>query len=252
LGDLETHDTLCRHLAQSSQVAIAAVDYRRAPEHPFPIPLEDCEDALRYLVTHAAQFKIDPDRLALAGDSAGGNLAAAVCCKVHEEGGPSVRLQLLVYPVISAGCDTPSYESFAEGYGLTGDEMRWFWRAYLGGATEPPSLASLDLRRPPSNLPFTRILTAEYDVLRDEAERYAATLKEAGIEVELSRHEGLIHGFFHFCGAMDRGRELVQSTGEWLGQQLRKAGEDPPLSREAQMAKFEEALKNDDWGHQPC
>ncbi len=256
LGNLDTHDSLCRHLARASQVAVASVDYRLAPEHSFPAPLDDAAEAWRHLTSEASTYHFDSSRVAVAGDSAGGNLAAALAIKLRDEKGPAPQRQLLVYPVISAACDTPSYDLFAKDHGLTREEMQWFWRCYLGDEKTAPRLASLDRVDDLRGLPPARILTAEYDVLRDEGESHAARLQAAGVAVELTRHPGLSHGFFHFAGVMDRGRETVMEAGQWLGEQLRDSpGEDgrtSTLTKEEQMAQFEDALKDEDWGHQPC
>ncbi|MFT4641176.1 MAG: acetyl esterase [Verrucomicrobiales bacterium] len=221
VGNVGTHDTLCRHLANTSQVVIVSVEYRLAPEHPFPVPLEDCQDVLNHIVAEAESLGLDRKRIAVAGDSAGGNLATALAIKVRDGNGPAIRLQLLIYPVIDARCDTESYEAFAEDHGLTKQVMLWFWQCYASDAHGLHPLASPNQTSDLSGLPPARILTAEYDVLRDEGEAYAKQLEAAGVAVEWGRHEGLIHGFFHFSGFMDRGREVVLETGRWLGDRLR-------------------------------
>ena len=221
LGNIGTHDTLCRHLANASQTVVISVDYRLAPEHPFPLPLEDCQDVLNHVAAEAKTFGLDSARLAVAGDSAGGNLATALAIKARDENGPAIRLQLLVYPVIDSRCDTDSYEAFATDHGLSKQEMLWFWQCYAGDTHRAHPLASVNHTTNLSGLPPARVLTAEYDVLRDEGEAYAKQLEAAGVPVELERYDGLIHGFFHFGGAMDRGREVVLETGRWLGDRLR-------------------------------
>ena len=221
LGNVGTHDTLCRHLANASQVVVASVDYRLAPEHPFPKPLEDCQEALHYLVDQAAAHGIDPHRLAVAGDSAGGNLSAALAIKSRDEEGPAIKAQLLIYPVIDARCHTESYATYATDHGLTKDEMLVFWQSYLGEIDGSHPLASPNHTESLSHLPPARVITAEYDILRDEGEAYAQLLEAAGVPVELERYNGVIHGFFHFSGIIDRGREAVIREAQWLGERLR-------------------------------
>lgn len=196
LGDLDTHDGLCRFLAANAAVAVLSVDYRLAPEHPFPAAVEDAFAAFRWAAAENPRLGADPSRIAVAGDSAGGNLAAAVSLLARDDGGPSPAMQALIYPVVDAPGEQPSRDTFAEGYLLTKADMEWFERHYLSGASscEDPRVSLLsagDL----SGLPPTYITTAGFDPLRDEGEAYAARLREAGVAVALRRHPGLIHGF---------------------------------------------------------
>ena len=179
-------------------VMVASVDYRLSPEHSFPGPLEDCQEVLHHLVEEAASFGVDADRVGVAGDSAGGNLSAALTIKNRDEQGPSIKAQLLVYPVIDAQCGTPSYEAYATDHGLTKDEMLYFWQCYLGEIDGEHPLASPNQTAELGGLPKARVITAEYDILRDEGEAYAEQLKAAGVSVELERYDGVIHGFFQF------------------------------------------------------
>lgn len=221
MGDVNSYDTLCRQLCVHSACAVVFVEYRRAPEHPFPGPLEDCLAALNHVRRNAVAMGVDSDRLAVAGDSAGGNLAAAVCLKLHASGPLPVRYQALLYPVMDHACETESYGLFAEGHGLTRDEMKWFWSHYLGSANGGDPLASplrvVDAR----GLPDTLMLTAEYDVLRDEGEAFARRLDEAGVAVELKRVPGVIHGFIHHGGFIKRGAEELRTVGLKIGARLR-------------------------------
>ena len=221
MGNVGTHDTLCRHLANAGQVMVASVDYRLSPEHSFPGPLEDCQEVLHHLVEEAISFGVDTERVAVAGDSAGGNLSAALTIKNRDEQGPSIKAQLLIYPVIDAQCATESYDAYAIDHGLSKDEMLYFWQSYLGDIDGVHPLASPNQTLDLAGLPSARVITAEYDILRDEGEAYAEQLKAAGVSVELERYDGLIHGFFHFAGMMGRGREAVEKEGQWLGEQLR-------------------------------
>ena len=206
LGDLETHDTICRRLAAAAGAGVLSVDYRRPPEHPFPAPLDDCVTVTEAVFAGAAgDLPVGP--VLVAGDSAGGNLAAGVAVRV---GG---RLDLaglvLMYPVLDVSMSTESYREFATGHGLTADTMAYFWKCYAptaGEATDPAANpADADL----SNFPPTVITSCGYDVLRDEAHQFADRLKEAGRDVTEIRHDDQVHGFMHFTGAVPAGRDAA-------------------------------------------
>ena len=198
LGTLETHDGTCRALARSSGAAILSVAYRLAPEHRYPAAVDDCYDATVWAAAHAGDLSVDAARLAVAGDSAGGNLAAAVAIRIRDEGGPALAHQLLVYPVTDTRFDTGSYRANGGGnYFLSTAGMERFWSAYLGDlpVSEAPLAAILhtpDL----ANLPPATVITAEYDPLRDEGQAYAARLIAAGVAVDAPLAPGMIHGFF--------------------------------------------------------
>jgi acetyl esterase len=209
LGDLDTHDALCRRLCSLAQCVVVSVDYRRAPEHRFPAALDDCYDAVEYVGAHGDRLRVDATRLIVAGDSAGGNLAAAVAIKARNESGPKILAQVLIYPVLDQRCDTPSYQSLAEGYGLTRDDMKWFWAQYAGDVAGGVYLSPSEVDSP-RGLPSTIVITAQYDVLRDEAETFAQRLKAADVNVNHRRYEGAIHGFVHFAGAMDIGHRATK------------------------------------------
>ncbi|MEX2254487.1 MAG: alpha/beta hydrolase [Acidimicrobiia bacterium] len=193
--DLDTHDRVCRRLANAANAVVVSVDYRLAPEHRFPAALDDCMAVIHWLTVHAAELAGDPARIAVTGDSAGGNLAAATALAARN-GGPGLAAQVLIYPVIDAACDTDSFATNAEGYLLTADTMRWFWDLYLGpdGDRDDP-YASVMRVDDLSTAPPALVITAEYDVLRDEGEAYAERLRAAGVEVITSRYAGMIHGF---------------------------------------------------------
>lgn len=218
LGNRLTHDAVCRRLAKASGCAVVSVDYALSPEHPFPKPLEDCYAATNYVAQHGDEFGVDTDRLAVAGDSAGGNLAAAVALRSRDEDGPSIQMQVLIYPVIEPNFDTNSYSQFAEGFGLTRAGMKWFWQQYLGSQDAPPQAAPAkanSLKR----LPATHVITAEYDVLRDEGESFAQRLTESGVPTTHKRYDGNLHGFVHFAGIFDDG---IAATND-IAQILKKA-----------------------------
>jgi acetyl esterase len=195
-GTLETHGDICRTLCHRSGSLVVSVDYRRAPEHRFPAALEDCCAAVRWCAGHAAEIGGDPTRLAVAGDSAGGNLAAAVALRVRDEGGPTLALQALIYPVTNCAFDTASYHQYASGYGLTRDMMRYFWKSYLSRPADANLPAASPLQAADlTGLPPALVLTAQYDVLRDEGEAYAARLAQAAVPVRCTRYLEMNHGF---------------------------------------------------------
>lgn len=215
LGNIETHDALCRRLCSQARAAVISVDYRLAPEHPYPAPLNDCFTATTYIHQHAQQMGLDSDRIVVAGDSAGGNLAAAVALKARDESGPPLLAQVLIYPALNSDGDSASYSSFANGYGLTKEGMQWFWEQYLDdrGASayaSPAKATSLE------GLPATLLVTAQYDVLRDEGEAYAQRLEKAGVQVWQRRYDGVVHGFVHFAGAFDRGQQALAEIADEL------------------------------------
>lgn len=196
LGDLDTHDNLCRRLANGSGCAVISVEYRRAPEVRFPAPLEDCYAALCDVVARAAELGIDANRLAVAGDSAGANLATVVCILARDRGGPTIRYQALWYPCVDATCNTPSMQELARGYMISRELMQWLWESYV----ELPELLRHPLvspvfATPLTDLPPASITTAEFDPLRDEGEEYASYLQAAGVPVVARSYNGMIHGF---------------------------------------------------------
>lgn len=196
IGDLETHDATARALARSSGVALLSVAYRLAPETPFPGPLDDCYDALVWAAHHAADLGIDGSRLAVTGDSAGGNLAAAVAIRARDAGGPAIAHQLLLYPVTDADFTRDSYVRNGTGeYFLSTAMMQWFWAHYVGDPAEPPTLAAVLRHHDLAGLPPTTVIVAEYDPLRDEGLAYAAALAAADVPVESEEAPGMVHGF---------------------------------------------------------
>jgi acetyl esterase len=257
MGDLDTHDNQCRRLCHELDAVVVSVEYRLAPEHPFPAAVEDALTATRWAADRLARLGGDPDRFAVAGDSAGGNLATVVAQAWLEEeqaGRPPLAAQLLLYPVVDLVDDVgeryPSRVDYAEIGLLTGDELRWFGDHYVGdrssGVQEPDirgSLAGgepLDRRDPRlsplygelEDLPPTLIVTAEVDPLRDEGEAYAAALRDARVEVELHRFEGLIHGFFDMAAVSATSAAAVTATcrrfREMLDERRASVGTQPP------------------------
>jgi len=209
--DLDTHDNVCRAIANRAGAVVVAVDYRLAPEHKFPAALEDCLDATRWVAANAAELGIDPHRLAVAGDSAGANMATVIATKARDAKGPAVALQVLVYPVTNlSAADTSSQREFAEDHFLTRSAMDWFLDQYFSPDTDrtDPDISPMfitDLR----GLPPALIITAECDPLRDEGEDYAKRLQESGVPVMLTRYDGMIHPFLNFLGASPVAQKAV-------------------------------------------
>jgi acetyl esterase/lipase len=209
IANIDICDAAVRSLANSTSSVVVSVNYQKAPEHKFPVPFEDCWAATTWVHDNAADLGIDPARLAVAGDSAGGNLAAAVSLRAREEHGPPIAFQVLVYPALDCNWDTPSAIENAEGYGLQRETMRWFWNHYLADPADADNPFVSPLRAPDlSGLPPAFIATAEFDPLRDDGEMYAERLREAGVDVTVKRYDGMIHGFYWMLGALDQSRRL--------------------------------------------
>jgi len=220
LCSLDTHDGMCRNLCAGAAAIVASVDYRLAPEHKFPAGSDDCLYATRWAAAHSAELGADPARIAVAGDSAGGNMAAVTALRVRDQGGPELCAQLLLYPVTDYHTPgTPSYAENAEGYGLTRDTMRWFWAHYLGDASEGVHPYAAPLRAADlAGLPSALVITAEYDPLRDEGEHYADRLRAAGVATALTRYDGVNHGFMFWAGVVDKAGVAMNEACGWLRQ----------------------------------
>jgi acetyl esterase len=217
IGNLEAYDPTCRALTNAAGCMVVAMEYRLAPEHKFPAAPEDCYAALQWVAAQAAAIGGDPTRLAIGGDSAGGNLTAVVAQMARDRGGPNVVYQLLVYPVTDYNFDTASYRENADGYLLTKDAMVWFWNHYLRSTADGSNLLASPLRAPNlRGLPAALVLTAEFDPLRDEGEAYAARLREAGVPVTLKRYNGMIHGFFSLGAVFDQGKQAMAEAAAGL------------------------------------
>ncbi len=198
VGSIATNDPTCRALANASGAIVVSVDYRLAPEHKFPIPFDDCYAAMEWAAANAGSFGGDASRLAVAGSSAGGNLAAAVALRARDEGGPRLAHQSLICPVVDTDLERPSYVENGDGYGLNYDTMVYFLQCYVSSEADASNpyvapMAADDL----SGLPSAFVLTCEFDPLRDEGEAYAERLREAGVPTVLSRYDGQIHALFN-------------------------------------------------------
>lgn len=226
IGSPDTHDRLARDIVAASGVALAVVHYSRSPEARYPVALEECYAVTAWLAEHAEAVGLDGSRLALLGDSSGANLAAAVALLATRRGGPAIRQQTLVYPVADAACDSPSYRQFADGPNLTRESMLWYWDQYAPNAADKAldtvSIlnASIDDLR---SMPPTLLVTAEFDVLRDEGEAYAKKLTQAGVPVTATRYLGTIHGFAanNALAVTPATRALVTQIGSALREALK-------------------------------
>jgi acetyl esterase len=210
IGDLYTHDGLCRSLANAARCVVASVDYRLAPEWKYPVAAEDSYAALRWVAAHAIRLGLDPRRVAVGGDSAGGNLATVVSLMARDQGGPGLVQQVLIYPVTDNDLNTRSYIENAAGYLLTREGMRWFWNHYLADSRQGLEPHASPLRAPSlAGLPSALVITAECDPLRDEGEAYAARLRDAGVPVTVTRYDGMFHGFVRMTRILDKARTAL-------------------------------------------
>ncbi len=211
--DLDSHDATCRELAAGADCVVVSVDYRLAPEAKFPAAPEDCYAATQWVSFEAKRLGIDPARLAVAGDSAGGNLAAVVAMMCRDRGSPALIHQLLIYPVTDHRFDTPSYKDNGSGYFLTENLMRWFWHHYLESEADGDDPLASPLRADDlSRLPSATVLTAEFDPLRDEGFAYSKRLEAAGVATTYTNYPGVFHGFFGMTAQIPRARQAVENT----------------------------------------
>lgn len=223
LLDLDTHDNVCRALCARSGCVVASVDYRLAPEHPFPAGPRDCLAATQWLATHARQIGCRDGAYALAGDSAGACLAAVTALRLRDDGGPSPDALVMWYPVTDhCNARWPSYREFAQGCGLSAEGMAWFWAQYLPDASRAHEPEVSPLRAPSlAGLPPTWLMTAEYDVLRDEGEAFARRAREHGVPVRLQRAAGMNHGFIKHAGVIEDATQAITSAADWLRDSVR-------------------------------
>ena len=219
VGDLDTADGTARHLAVESGCVVVSVDYRLAPEAKFPAAADDCYSATQWIAQNAAGINVDPTRIAVGGDSAGGNLAAAVSLMARDRGGPIIVFQLLVYPVTAWDFGTDSYRENSNGYPLTTDAMKWYWNHYLTSEADAANpYAAPMVAKDLTGLPPALTITAEFDPLRDEGEAYGQRLQAAGVTNTNSRYDGMIHGFFGMSAIMDQGKHAISEASTALKQ----------------------------------
>jgi acetyl esterase len=223
VGDLASHDYVCRALTNETGCTVVSIDYRLAPEHKFPAGPEDCYAATQWASKNAASLGSDADHIAVGGDSAGGNLAAAVALMARDRGGPRIRHQMLIYPVTDAAMNTASQKEFtADGFVLSKLDMEWFWGYYLASPKDGENpYASPNRAKDLKNLPPAHIITASHDPLRDEGEVFAEQLKKAGNKVKVKRYEGVVHGFVSLQAVIDQGKTATRELAEELKASLK-------------------------------
>ena len=221
IGDLYTHDGLCRSIVNAAGCAVASVDYRLAPEFKFPVAVEDSYTALKWVAANGPRLGLDAARLAVGGDSAGGNLAAVMALLARDRRGPRILLQVLVYPVTNYDFGAKSYVENATGYVLTTEDMRWFWRHYLSREEQGQEVTASPLRaKSLADLPPALVMTAGCDPLRDEGDAYAARLRDSGVPVTLTQYPGMFHGFMRMTRILDQARAGLDEVATALRKAL--------------------------------
>ncbi|MGQ0840041.1 alpha/beta hydrolase [Actinokineospora sp.] len=217
LGCLDTADGICRDLTNAAGCITVSVEYRLAPEHKFPAAVDDSYHALTWIAEHATEFSGDPTRLAVGGDSAGGNLAAAITLLARDRGGPALSFQLLAYPNTDYLADTPSRRENTDRYLFNSRSVAWYWDNYLACPEDGANPLASPLRAGShSGLPPALVITAEYDPLRDEGEQYARKLVEAGVPVTVTQYEGMVHGFFAMTRTLAAGKRAMTQAADLL------------------------------------
>ncbi|DBB05296.1 TPA: hypothetical protein ACH3X3_010526 [Trebouxia sp. C0006] len=221
LSSVESHDSICRALASQANIVVLSLDYRLAPEHVFPAGLEDCYAATQWIAKHANKLNLDPARLAMGGDSAGGNLTAATLLLTHERKGAPMAFQLLVYPAVHTLASNQSRQQFAEGFALDKTLSNWMFQSYVGGdnktgLTDP--LISPLLAEDLSFMPPAFVLTASHDPLRDEGKAYAERLQQEGVKCPYKCYEGMLHGFLNhtYLLPLDVGEQAISDCARHL------------------------------------
>jgi acetyl esterase len=214
--DIDTHDPLCRALANAAGCAVVSVDYRLAPEHKYPAASDDCYAATAWVAEHAKELGFDAGRIAIGGDSAGGHLTAVVAQMARDRGGPAIVFQVMHCPVTNYDYSTPSYRDNGDGYMLTKESMVWFWDHYLPSPSRGDEVYASPLRGELRGLPPALVQTGEFDPLRDEGAAYAKKLEAAGVDVTYRQYDGLIHDTFLFFGVVPGGRQNIDEAAEHL------------------------------------
>lgn len=221
LGDLDSHDNLCRRLCRDTGALVLSVNYRLAPEHPFPAAINDALDAVLWALDNISAWGGDSERMILSGDSAGANLAAVTAIRMRDQGKSPALGQILLYPVMDTAMNTPSYEKLAEGYRLSKSLMAWYFELYLPKPTDRKHAYAAPLSADNlSNLPPTLIVTAGFDPLCDEGVAYAKRLKDDGTPVTHSHYPAMIHAFCNMSGVLDEGSQAMDEVSAWAVRQL--------------------------------
>ena len=221
IGNIETHDSTCRRIANRSRCQVISINYRLAPEHPFPAPTDDGIASFRHIRDNAVSFGVDPARIAVGGDSAGGMIAAVICQTCRDSGETGPAFQMLIYPATDSSRESGSRKAFAEGYFLSKDLMDWFWKAYTAPGTDQTDLRlSPLLAKDFKGLPPAFVLTAGFDPLRDEGRAYAERLIEAGIKTTYVNYPGTIHGFFSLTRFLKQGQRANDEAAGVLAAQF--------------------------------
>jgi acetyl esterase len=228
IGDIATFDKPCRLLATLSGCVVVSVEYRLAPEHRFPAPLDDCYASVVWVATHGAEIGADPERLAVCGESSGGNLAAAVTLRARARGGPKIVYQALICPATDLGFETASCIRFSKGYLITLEDLQWFRGNYIRSEMDIDNPEVSPLRAHDfAGLPSALVVTAEFDPLCDEGEAYAEKLKAAGVPIRLRRYNRMIHSIFILAGVVDAAKDLYRELGTSLTEALADRIEEP-------------------------
>lgn len=216
-GDLETYDPICKRIARISNATVVSVDYRLAPEYKFPCAVKDAYNALKFVVENADDIRVDADKIVVAGDSAGGNLAAVVSILCRDNGERWIKKQVLIYPVVNFLAPTPSLIYFRDGYGLLSSQlMEWFTKQYLRNDNDRSNPLASPIIAKLNDLPPALIITAEYDPLRDEGEMYGILMRKYGSEASIVRYNGLVHGFINFYPILRAGKEAISQVAASL------------------------------------
>ena len=235
LSNLDEYDASCRSICNTTECIVVSVAYRKAPEHKFPAAVNDAYDAVQWIITNADKINANPEQVAVAGEGAGANLATVCCLKIKKEGGIMPVAQLLICPITNWESNTESYAAFNQVSPIKKETTSWFWQQYLDSEKEGENVYASPLKETDlSGLPSAFIMTAEYDVLRDEGEQYAVSLYKAGVELEFNRYEGMIHDFFGLAGVVDTAEEAVEDATIFLLKAFKKeeATEDENVAEE--------------------
>jgi len=222
LFHLDAYDPICSHICALAGFIVVSVEYRLSPEYKFPLATDDCLEATRWTAKHCSEWNGDPFRIFLAGDSAGGNLAAVTAMRIRDEGGPDILGQVLIYPATDYyEPEKPSYAEFAAGYNLSMDDMKWFWKMYLDNKEDAKNPKAAPLLAPNlSGLPPALVIVSGFDPLRDEGIAYADRLKKSGIQVRLSVYEEMIHGFLSYLGILKQAKTAIKEISGWLNERI--------------------------------